>query len=135
MSQLQQKAWTTHIFPSLSPNSLMSMKALADNGYVTIFHPHDEAVTVYNSNDIVFSAQREASLPVYQEQHGLWRIPLVDKVTNMNTQTIALDRPLPAFAINNVYADDTQSGSLSSCITQLPNKGYTPCNYSKHFPL
>ncbi|KAL7475926.1 hypothetical protein ACHAW6_001820 [Cyclotella cf. meneghiniana] len=126
MSQLQQKAWTTHIFPSPTPNSLMSMKTLADNGY---------GVTLYNSNDIVFSAQLEASLHVYQEQHGLWRIPLVDKVTNLNTQTIALDRPLPTFAINNVYANDTQSGSLSSCVTQLPNKGYTPCNYSKHFPL
>ena len=103
MSQLRMAARTTHILPTLTLTSLMSMKALADNGYVTIFHPRYKGVTVYDANDVLISAQQEALLRGYRDQHGLWRIPLVDKTQNVNTQTIALNRPAPTTIVNNVY--------------------------------
>ena len=103
MSQLRMAARTTHILPTLTLTSLMSMKALADNGYVTIFHPRYKGVTVYDANDVLISAQQEALLRGYRDQHGLWRIPLVDKVQNVNKQTIALNRPAPTMTIKNVY--------------------------------
>lgn len=36
-----------HVLPSLKQNSLLSMPVLADEGYTTVFHPHQEGVDVY----------------------------------------------------------------------------------------
>ena len=46
-----------HILPGLKPNLLLSVKQLADNGYVTIFHPNDKGVKVHDENDVKLTLQ------------------------------------------------------------------------------
>ena len=79
------------------------MKQLADNGYVTIFHPGDKGVTVHDENDVKLTLQRTALLQGWRDSQGLWQIALKPSVTNINTDIIAMDRPAPTEAVNNVY--------------------------------
>ena len=52
MMQLSDEACKTDILPALKANSLLSVKVLADNGYTSIFHPHDKGATVHDSATI-----------------------------------------------------------------------------------
>eukprot|EP00804_Cyclotella_cryptica_P023552 CCRYP_018913-RA/>CCRYP_018913-RA protein AED:0.17 eAED:0.19 QI:0/0/0/1/0.25/0/5/0/1080 len=103
LENIRPEARITHILPELQPNSLLSVKQLADNGYVTIFHPHDKGVTVHDENDIRLTSQRTALLQGWRDAQGLWRVALKPSVTNVNTDTIAMDRPAPTEAVYNVY--------------------------------
>eukprot|EP00804_Cyclotella_cryptica_P025147 CCRYP_013003-RA/>CCRYP_013003-RA protein AED:0.27 eAED:0.23 QI:0/0/0/1/1/1/3/0/671 len=103
LDNIRPEARITHILPELQPNSLLSVKQLADNGYVTIFHPHDKGVTVHDENDIRLTSQRTALLQGWRDAQGLWRVALKPSVTNVNTDTIAMDRPAPTEAVYNVY--------------------------------
>ena len=152
MSQLTTAARETHILPRLGPNSLISVKQLADSGYVTIFHPHNGGVTVHDGNDVTLTLKREAVLQGWRDQQGLWRIPLVDKVLNINTDTIAINRPSPQEAIHNVYELPSiptmvayHHASLgfptkATLLNAVRNNflatfpGLTSDNVSKHFP-
>ena len=57
LSGIRPAARVTHILPKLHPNSLLSVKQLADNGYMTIFHPHNKGVTVHDENDVKLTSQ------------------------------------------------------------------------------
>ena len=103
MRQLRQAARETHILPELTPNSLLSVKQLADNGYTTIFHPHERGVTVHDGHDITFTLKNAAVLQGWRDERGLWRVPLTEEVTNATQQSVALDRPIPSEAVHNVY--------------------------------
>ena len=52
MNQLSWATCETHILPVLKANSLMSVKTLAENGYMTIFHPYQGRVTVHDAEDV-----------------------------------------------------------------------------------
>jgi hypothetical protein len=82
---------------------MLSVKQPADNGYVTIFHPRDKGVTVHDENDIKLTLQQTALLQGWRDSQGLWRVALKPSVTNVNTNTIAMDRPAPTEAVYNVY--------------------------------
>ena len=41
---LTNAAWKAHVLPSLQRNSLPSVPVLADEGYTTVFHLHQEGV-------------------------------------------------------------------------------------------
>eukprot|EP00804_Cyclotella_cryptica_P028837 CCRYP_008424-RA/>CCRYP_008424-RA protein AED:0.29 eAED:0.29 QI:0/0/0/1/0.16/0.14/7/0/719 len=45
LTTLRQGAREALVVPGLKPKALMSVSPLANNGYTTIFHPHDEGVT------------------------------------------------------------------------------------------
>lgn len=103
LDNIRPAARVTHVLPELQPNSLLSVKQLADNGYVTIFHPGDKGVTVHDENDVKLTLQRTALLQGWRDSQGLWQIALKPSVTNVNTDIIAMDRPAPTEAVNNVY--------------------------------
>eukprot|EP00804_Cyclotella_cryptica_P028801 CCRYP_020156-RA/>CCRYP_020156-RA protein AED:0.37 eAED:0.36 QI:0/0/0/1/0.66/0.75/4/0/434 len=110
LDNIRPEARITHILPELQPNSLLSVKQLADNGYVTIFHPHDKGVTVHDENDIRLTSQRTALLQGWRDAQGLWRVALKPSVTNVNTDTIAMDRPAPTEAVYNVELTNLDKG-------------------------
>ena len=55
-----------HVVPTMVPKALMSVKALADSGHTTIFHPYKQGVTVHAQNDIALTS---SAPPVLQR----WR--------------------------------------------------------------
>jgi hypothetical protein len=71
--------------PDLQNNSLVSTSKLADENYSTLFTPTE--VLVFDG-EVKIEPKRA---PVWKgwrcNETGLWRVPLVDHVTNVNTQT------------------------------------------------
>jgi hypothetical protein len=67
--------------PGLKHNSLISTIKWADAGYCTVFMPME--VLMYDGNP------EPKKIPVWKgwrdPMNGLWRVPLVDKVKNLNT--------------------------------------------------
>jgi hypothetical protein len=100
---IRPEARIAHILPALQPNSVLSVKQLADNAYITIFHPHGIGVTVHDEKDVKLTLQQTALLQGWRDRQGLWQVALKPTVTNLNTDTIAMDRPTPTEVINNVY--------------------------------
>jgi hypothetical protein len=102
MTQLPDEARITHILPNLQ-ESLLSVSVLADNGCTTIFHPHQGGVTVHGPNGVKINVTKEALLQGWRDPDGLWRVPLANVSSDSAMHTIALDRPAPLVAVNNVY--------------------------------
>ena len=90
MTQLKKEAQVTHILPALKQNPLLSVKKLADSGYTTIFHPYQGGVTVPDDDGVQLTITKEALLQGWRDGQGLRRVPLVDKITNEQLQTLAI---------------------------------------------
>ena len=96
-----------HITPGVSQHSLLSTGKYADANYITVFDKDTVA------NDTIITVTRDAILRGWRDtDNKLWRIPLVDMVQNLNTDTITVNRPPTEFlpnrlptekAIYNVY--------------------------------
>ena len=104
-----------HIVPGVSTASLISTGKFADANYITVFD--QEEVKIYDANNTQVTTTRGAVLKGWKCKDGLYRIPLVPKVKNVNTDTILCNkpptellshRPPPKNAINNVYELRTQ---------------------------
>ena len=112
---LRSPANDVHITPGITSNSLLSTGKLADADYITVFDK--EQVNVYDVNDINVTVTRGAIIRGWRDDTGLWRIPLLptvrqDNVTNVNTETVLVNkppteflanRPPPSEAVCNVY--------------------------------
>ena len=85
---LRGQATTADMVPTLRHNSLISTSKLADANYHTVFTPNE--VLVYDG------AVEANKVPVWKgwrdSETGLWRVPLVDKVKNLNTDTKVLQQ-------------------------------------------
>ena len=117
---LRPPANDVHITPGITSNSLLSTGKLADADYITVFD--NEQVNVYDVNDINITVTRGAIIRGWRDDTGLWRIPLLptvrqDNVTNVNTETVLVNkppteflanRPPPTEAVCNVYELKTQ---------------------------
>ena len=88
MTQLQKEACKIHILPALKNNSLMSVKVLADHGYTTIFHLYQKGVTIHDQGCVKITVTKKALLQGWGNKQGLWRVPLVDRVTDLATQKV-----------------------------------------------
>jgi hypothetical protein len=102
MMQLPDAARVTHILPNLQV-SLMRVSILADNGCATIFHPHQNGVTVHGPDGVKIVVMKKALLKGWRDSTGLWKVPLANRVNEHAPHTIILDQPAPFFAINSVY--------------------------------
>ena len=51
LMQLKGRAQEAVIIPKLLMKALMSVKQLADQGYVKTFHPYSQGVTVHDNDD------------------------------------------------------------------------------------
>jgi hypothetical protein len=105
---LRGQATTADMVPTLRHNSLVSTSKLADANYHTVFTPNE--VLVYDGE---VTANK---IPVWKgwrdKNTGLWRIPLVDNVTNLNTDTKVLQHD----EIKQAFAERTLS------VYNLPTK-------------
>jgi hypothetical protein len=109
-----------HITPGITSNSLLSTGKCADANYITVFDK--EQVNAYDVNNVTISVTRGSLLRGWRDRNGLWKIPLLptvrqDNVTNVNTNTVLVNKPPTEFlanrppladAVYNVYELKTQ---------------------------
>ena len=81
-TKLSAGAREAHVLEGLQPKALLSVKTLADNGYTTIFHPHDKGVTVHGVDDLELTFKNPALLQGWRKGGGLWTVPIVDEPTS-----------------------------------------------------
>ena len=152
MTQLTADARKTDILPALTTNSLMSVKVLADNGYTTVFHPHDGGAAVLSPDSFELKVKGEPILSGYRDEQGLWRIPLVADTNSEEKGMLIKDERFHAEAIHNVYELPSMQQVVRFLHAALgfPTKqtliaainnghlntfpGLTAHNVSKHFP-
>ena len=114
--QLREPARDIHIVPSIERDSLLSVSKFVDANYIAVFDK--EEVQIYDANNTQITVSRAAILRGWRcPDTKLWRVPLVQHVTNANTDTILCDRspseflperPPPTEAVANVYELKTQ---------------------------
>lgn len=90
---------------------------MADANYISIFD--DEEVNIYDANDTKIVTTRGAVLRGYRDRNeGIYRIPLVKNVQNLNTDTAIVKEPPnrflqrnpPSFeTVNSIYEFRTQA--------------------------
>ncbi|KAL7502427.1 hypothetical protein ACHAXN_000390 [Cyclotella atomus] len=81
-TKLSDGAREAHVLEGLKPKALMSVRMLADNGYTTIFHPHDQGVTVHGLDDFELTLKSPALLRGWRKAGGLWTVPIIDEPTS-----------------------------------------------------
>ena len=72
--------------------SLLRIKVLSDNGYTTIFHPHEQGATVYAPDSFELNVQGKPLLQGYRDETGLWCIPLVAPKQSEHEHTLINDK-------------------------------------------
>jgi hypothetical protein len=81
----------------------LSVKALADSGYTTIFHPHDEGAPVLGAQSFDLTVKGKPLLTGYRASDGLWHIPLVANEQSSGEQLCIHNKRFHNEAIHNVY--------------------------------
>ena len=80
-----------NIVPGIKHN-LLSMNQFAESKYITIFD--EEEVNIYDATNTKVTVSRGAILRGWRlPEEGLWRIPLVPEVKNLNTDTVLMNKP------------------------------------------
>jgi hypothetical protein len=63
----------------MSQTALMSVATLANNEYTTVFLPGQEGVDIFRANNVVISPTAPLALQGWQDDRGLWMVPIVDE--------------------------------------------------------
>ena len=86
-----------NIVPGIKHN-LLSMNQLAASKYITIFD--EDEVNVYDATNTKVTVSRGDVLRGWcMPEEGLWRIPLVPNIQNVNTDTILMNKPPADFLL------------------------------------
>jgi len=94
-----------HITSGISQHSLLSTGKYADANYITVFDK--DTINVYDANDTIITVMRDAILRGWRDTNNkLWRIPLVEMVQNLNTDTIIVNRPPTEFLPNRLPTEE-----------------------------
>ncbi|KAL7523897.1 hypothetical protein ACHAWF_000731, partial [Thalassiosira exigua] len=103
MTQLREGARKGDILQGLAHNSLLGVPKLAANGYTTIFYPDGKGVEVYDKQEVVIEAKDAPKLRGWQDKSGLWRVPMVDGLTDdCWTEGQKVEHVLPKEQVNNL---------------------------------
>ena len=143
LRKLSRGARTAHVLPGLRPKALMSVRMLADNGYMVVFHPHQQGVTVHD--DIKLTSSKPAVLQGWRDATGMWTGPIVDEAAvtpSLNVDEAAMSvYELPSTKevvrfLHAVLVFPTKATLLTAArkgnLITFP--GLTPENILKHFP-
>ena len=76
---LKPSAKQGYIVPQLRTKALLSVGKFSDAGYMTIFHPHNEGVTVHDNDSFELTIKSPPLLQGWRQAGGLWTVPLVDQ--------------------------------------------------------
>jgi hypothetical protein len=107
--KLCKPARSLHIVPQVQ-NSLLSASKVVNADYIAIYNK--EEVNYYNAKTTKITISEEAVLKGWQcPAAGLWRLPLVEKQVNLNTNTLLLDHPTKLQCQNRLYTVKTTKPS------------------------
>lgn len=112
LHDVQEPATMVELVPAMKQDMLISVGKFADVGYITIFD--GEEVNIYDGLRANLKIHEKEVVKGWRDPAmGLYRIPLKEKVDNLNTDTVLLDkersqkiqseRPKITEAVNNVY--------------------------------
>jgi len=91
--KLREPARSEHIVPDVK-DSLLSTSKMVDADYIAVYDK--EEVNFYDAKTTKRVLTEEAVLTRYRcPKVGLWRLPLVENPTNLNTDTLILDHRSP----------------------------------------
>ena len=80
--------------------NLLSMNQFAEAKYTTFFD--EDQVNIYDATNTKVTVLRGSVLRGWRlRDKGLWRIPLVANVKNVNTERIILNKLPSSFLVNN----------------------------------
>eukprot|EP01082_Thalassiosira_pseudonana_P002456 g1757.t1 g1757 contig11:6688-7572(+) len=144
-TKLSAGAREAHVLEGLQPKALLSVKTLADNGYTTIFHPHDKGVTVHGIDDLELTFKNHVLLQGWRKGGGLWTVPIVDEPTSspgldganfaMNVHDLPSTKEVVRF-LHAALGFPTKATLLTAIrndnLVTFPALNVT--NVSKHFP-
>ena len=63
------------VVPNFS-NSLVGVKPFADAGCISVFHPHQEGVTIHQKEDVRIEFLAPPIVQGVRDESGLWKVPL-----------------------------------------------------------
>ena len=90
--KLRDEARRVHMVPGINTATLLSTGELADANYISIFD--EEEVNIYDANNTKITTTRGAVMRGYRDKNaGVYRVPLVDNVQNLNTDTVIVNVP------------------------------------------
>ena len=55
------------------------------------------------NKDMAIKVSKDATLQGWRDESELWNVPLVDKIVNVNKNTLIMDKPMPQDATINIY--------------------------------
>ena len=121
--RLRQPAREVDIVPSLAEHTLISASKFADANYFTIYD--DKEVNIYDGETTKIYVTEKAVLQGFRcPTSKLWRIPLTDNVTNVNTDTVLLNSPDGRGSLNpnfHIPSTETITDKLNVLLEQAPN--------------
>ena len=98
---IQELAQSVHIIPQVQ-HSLLSTGKMTDADYIRVYTKHE--VNFYDAITARIIVTEESVLKGWRcPSTGLWRVPLVKKISNLNTDTLILNHPLKVASSNKVY--------------------------------
>ena len=78
LTQLSQQVKQAMVIPDLNAEALLSVRQLADSRYTTVFHPHNQGITVHDANSFKIATEKPALLQGWRSTRGLWMVSLHD---------------------------------------------------------
>jgi len=129
----------------MSQPALMSISALANNGYTTIFLPGNEGLDVFGANDVVILSMAPPALQGWRDGRGLWMVPVVDDTAISPSLDVAetamsiYELPSTKEVVRFLHASlghPTQATLFTADqhVNLVTFPGMTPLNISRHFP-
>ncbi|KAL7476769.1 hypothetical protein ACHAW6_002606, partial [Cyclotella cf. meneghiniana] len=142
---LDHQAKQATVVPAIKQDALLSVRQLADSGYTTVFHPHNQGCTVHDVNSLKLTTSTPALLQGWREAGGLWTVPLPTNTSispSLNVEEVALNAyelPSTKEVVRFLHAAlgfPTKATLLTAIrhgnLVTFP--GLTTSNITKHFP-
>ena len=132
---IREPARSAHIVPKVT-DSLLSTGKFADANYITVYDKNE--VNYYDATTTKIVVSEAAVLTGWRcPKTKLWRVPLIEKPTNLNTDTVLLDHPTKLENLNSLYEVQTTKASrkqIRALLDQPTTKQYEHINNVYELP-
>ena len=123
--KLREPAKSVHIVPKVR-DSLLSTSKMVDANYIAVYNK--EEVNFYDAKTTKIVVTEEAVLTSFRcPETGLWRVPLVENPTNLNTDTLILDHPTKLASLNSLYEVITTTATRERVNQLMGQATEVPC--------
>ena len=123
--KLREPARSVHIVPQVQ-TSLLSTSKVVDADYIAVYDKHE--VNFYDSKTTVITVSEEAVIKGWRcPNAGLWRVPLIEKPINLNTDTLLLNHPTKFQSKNQLYHVQTTERSCEHIHTMMDQSNKKEC--------